>query len=54
MFGWSAAETVGKTLDQLMHTKDEAASFVAMLREIERSTPYRALTALKRLLPSGR
>jgi SAM-dependent methyltransferase len=40
-----------KNLDALT---TENTRLVAMLRTIERSTPYRALTALKRLLPSGR
>src|SRR6185369_11162540 len=40
-----------KNLDALT---TENTRLVAMLRDIERSTPYRALTALKRLLPSGR
>lgn len=40
-----------KNLDALT---TENTRLVAMLRSIERSTPYRALTALKRLLPSGR
>jgi hypothetical protein len=40
-----------KNLDALTR---ENTRLVAMLRDIERSTPYRALAALKRLLPSGR
>lgn len=40
-----------KNLDALTR---ENTRLVAMLREIERSAPYRALAALKRLLPSGR
>ena len=37
MFGWGAAEALGKTLDQLIHPPDVAAAFRATLREIERS-----------------
>jgi hypothetical protein len=40
-----------KNLDALTR---ENARLVGMLREIERSAPYRAMAALKRLLPSGR
>lgn len=37
MFGWSAAETLGKTLDQLIHTPEEAAAFVRLLGDIRQS-----------------
>jgi hypothetical protein len=40
-----------KNLDAIGH---ENARLVAMLRDIERSAPYRAIAALKRLLPSRR
>ncbi|HEX2675289.1 MAG TPA: PAS domain S-box protein, partial [Polyangiales bacterium] len=35
MFGWSAEEAVGKTLDELIHTKEEAAEFLDLLRELD-------------------
>ncbi len=34
MFGWKAGEAVGRTLDQLIHTPEEAAAFVRVLAEI--------------------
>lgn len=34
MFGWTAAEAVGRTLDQLIHTPAEAQAFVAVLQRI--------------------
>jgi two-component system, NarL family, sensor histidine kinase UhpB len=37
MFGWSPAEATGKTLDHLIHTPEEAAGFLEVLREIERT-----------------
>ncbi|MEN9572803.1 MAG: hypothetical protein RL514_658 [Verrucomicrobiota bacterium] len=37
IFGWSAAEAVGKTLDQLMHTPEETRAFVALLQEVKAS-----------------
>ena len=35
MFGWSSAEAVGKTLDTLIHTPEEAKAFVALLQKLE-------------------
>jgi len=32
VFGWSAQEAIGKTLDQLIHTPSEAEDFVRLLR----------------------
>jgi PAS domain S-box-containing protein len=34
MFGWEIDEAVGKTLDQLIHTPQEAESFLQLLRQI--------------------
>ena len=35
MFGWTAEEALGKTLDQLIHTKEEAEEFLDLLRELD-------------------
>jgi PAS domain S-box-containing protein len=37
IFGWTAQEAVGKTLDQLIHTPEEAATFRELLAEIDRT-----------------
>lgn len=37
IFGWSAAEAMGRTLDQLIHTPDETRAFVALLQEVKKS-----------------
>ena len=37
MFGYRADEAVGKTLDQLIHTPEESAAFLAVLRAIARA-----------------
>jgi len=37
VFGWTAEEAVGKTLDQLIQTADEAAEFMKAIGEIERT-----------------
>lgn len=34
LYGWSSDEALGKTLDQLIHTKEEAANFTRELDEI--------------------
>ncbi|MDP2882067.1 MAG: PAS domain S-box protein [Azonexus sp.] len=34
LYGWTAAEALGKTLDQLIHTPEEATEFVRLLGEI--------------------
>jgi PAS domain S-box-containing protein len=34
MFGWDIDEAIGKTLDQLIHTPEEAQSFLQLLRQI--------------------
>ncbi|EDY18829.1 multi-sensor hybrid histidine kinase [Chthoniobacter flavus Ellin428] len=34
MFGWEIDEAIGKTLDQLIHTPEEAESFLQLLREL--------------------
>lgn len=34
MFGWSASEAMGRTLDQLIHTREETEAFVEILRGI--------------------
>ncbi|MBI5800610.1 MAG: PAS domain S-box protein [Verrucomicrobia bacterium] len=38
MFGWTAAEAMGKTLDQLIHTPEEARDFVELLKTFQIST----------------
>ncbi len=41
IFGWSAAEALGKTLDQLIHTPEETRAFRALLQEVQASgTPH--------------
>jgi len=35
IFGWKSEEALGKTLDQLLHTPEEAAAFVKLLEEIQ-------------------
>ncbi len=37
LYGWSAAEALGKTLDQLIHTAEETAAFLVSLKEIGRT-----------------
>jgi PAS domain S-box-containing protein len=37
LFGYRAAEAVGRTLDQLIHTPEEAAAFAGVLREVRAS-----------------
>ncbi|MGQ0739963.1 MAG: PAS domain S-box protein [Bacteroidota bacterium] len=37
MFGWQAREAMGKTLDQLIHTPEEAGEFVNTLRHIDQT-----------------
>ncbi len=37
IFGWKTAEAVGRTLDQLIHTPEEAAAFQQVLAEIGRT-----------------
>ncbi len=37
MFGWSAEEALGKTLDQLLQSEEEAAEFTKALTEIQRT-----------------
>ena len=34
IFGWKSEEVLGKTLDQLIHTPEEAAAYVKLLEEI--------------------
>jgi PAS domain S-box-containing protein len=34
MFGWEIDEAIGKTLDQLIHTPEEAESFLQLLRQL--------------------
>ena len=38
LFGWSAAEAMGKTLDQLIYTDEESQSFLAAMKAIGAST----------------
>ncbi|MCX8109473.1 MAG: PAS domain S-box protein, partial [Verrucomicrobiae bacterium] len=38
LYGWKAEEVIGKTLDQLIFTPEQAESFRTMLREIGRTT----------------
>lgn len=41
VLGWTREQALGKTLDELIYTPEEAASFVQLLREIERTgTPF--------------
>ncbi|MBV5332892.1 PAS domain S-box protein, partial [bacterium] len=41
LFGWHAAESVGKSLDQLIYTKDQAAQFLDVLNKIkDTGLPY--------------
>lgn len=41
LYGIPAEQAIGKTLDQLIHTPEEAASFLAILNEIQRTQePY--------------
>lgn len=35
IFGWPAAEAMGKTLDQLIHTPEETRAFVELLQEVK-------------------
>ena len=37
MYGWRKEEAVGKTLDQLIHTPEEMAVFIATCKEIQRT-----------------
>lgn len=37
IFGWTAEETIGKTLDELIHTSEEAKAFVQMLNDIRQT-----------------
>lgn len=37
MYGWSAEETLGKTLNELTHSKEETSAFLEMLHEIEKT-----------------
>ena len=37
IYGFAAAEAVGRTLDQLIHTPEEAATFAGVLREVRAS-----------------
>lgn len=37
IFGWTADEAVGKTLDQLMHTREETAAFMKAFIQIEQT-----------------
>jgi len=37
LYGWSATETLGKTLDQLINTPEEAQGFLDILHEITRT-----------------
>lgn len=41
LYGWSAKEAVGKTLDQLIHTKEDAQAFLDILQQIKKTQqPY--------------
>ncbi len=46
LYGWSSSEAIGKTLDQLIHTPEEAREFQEILKEIDRTGktvgPYEA------------
>jgi len=46
LYGWTSSEAVGKTLDQLIHTPEEAREFLNILQEIDRTGntygPYEA------------
>jgi len=35
IFGWSAAEAMGRKLDELMHSPEETEAFVALLQEVK-------------------
>ena len=37
LYGWTKEDAIGRTLDQLIHTPDETAAFVATLAEIDRT-----------------
>ncbi len=37
IYGWSATEAVGRTLDQLIHTPEETSAFVELLQEVKAS-----------------
>ena len=37
IFGWKAEEALGRTLDELIQTKEEAAAFADLLQEIKRT-----------------
>lgn len=37
IFGWSSSEALGKTLDQLIHTQEQAQHFAAMLAQVAAS-----------------
>ena len=51
LFGWRAVEAIGKTLDQLIYTPDEAAKFLTILAQIETNGqhygPYEARIKLR-------
>ena len=58
-FEFGVREEVGEALRTELYKNVDAlqrenARLVGMLRDIERSAPYRALAALRRWLPSGR
>lgn len=36
LYGWSASEAIGKTLDELIYTPEEAAEFIDLLRQAHR------------------
>jgi len=46
LYGWKSAEALGKTLDQLIHTPEETAEFLNLIRGIQRdgrpAGPYEA------------
>ncbi len=46
LYGWKSGEALGKTLDQLIHTPEEAAAFLKLLATIKQSgqpiAPYEA------------
>jgi PAS domain S-box-containing protein len=37
LYGWTSSEAVGKTLDELIHTKEDAAEFLNIIQEIDRT-----------------
>jgi PAS domain S-box-containing protein len=54
LFGWCAAESIGKSLDQLIYTKDQATEFLDVLNKIKGTgLPYGPFESAIRTQGSG-